>query len=103
MRVTGILSQYSRISASDLVMSRSSQGTPRSAATVAITSRAVSHRWQPGRESRVITCAAGRHRAAPAQGTRRGVTAATLACRTPSSITLVARTSGRRRDSNSAT
>src|SRR5215813_793778 len=40
-------------------MSRSSQGTPRSAATRAMTARASSHRWQPGRLSRVIVAAAG--------------------------------------------
>src|SRR5262252_4597941 len=40
-------------------MSRSSQGTPRSAATRAMTVRASSHRWQPGRLSRVIVAAAG--------------------------------------------
>src|SRR5262252_2958384 len=40
-------------------MSRSSQGTPRSAATRAMTARASSHRWQPGRLSRVILAAAG--------------------------------------------
>src|SRR5262245_24287201 len=40
-------------------MSRSSQGTPTSAATRAMTARASSHRWQPGRLSRVIVAAAG--------------------------------------------
>src|SRR5215469_7864442 len=40
-------------------MSRSSQRTPRSAATRAMTVRASSHRWQPGRLSRVIVAAAG--------------------------------------------
>src|SRR5215831_14976318 len=40
-------------------MSRSSQGTPRSAATREMTARASSHRWQPGRLSRVIVAAAG--------------------------------------------
>src|SRR5262249_47195878 len=40
-------------------MSRSSQGTPRSAATRAMTARASSHRWQPGRLSKVIVAAAG--------------------------------------------
>src|SRR5215471_14297847 len=40
-------------------MSRSSQGTPRAAATREITARASSHRWQPGRLSRVIVAAGG--------------------------------------------
>src|SRR5947209_14431586 len=35
-------------------MSRSSQPTPRSAATRSMTARASSHRWQPGRPSNVI-------------------------------------------------
>ncbi len=36
-------------------MSRSVQGTPRSPATFSMTSLAESHRWQPGRDSSVIT------------------------------------------------
>src|SRR6266571_2448891 len=37
------------------VISRSSHVTPRSTATRAMTARASSHRWQPGRLSRVMT------------------------------------------------
>src|ERR1700733_12471153 len=54
MSVTGIISQYCSRSCGDWVMSRSDQGTPRSAATRSMTARASSHRWQPGRDSSVI-------------------------------------------------
>src|SRR5262249_50970896 len=58
-RVTGIVSQYSRISSADCVISRSTHVTSRSSATLRTTSRASSQRWQPGRLSSVIRGAAG--------------------------------------------
>jgi hypothetical protein len=70
MSVTGIISQYRSRSAGDWVMSRSDQGTPRSAATRSMTARASSHKWQPGRDSRVISATAQRP-AGPAPLTRR--------------------------------
>src|SRR5512146_1760305 len=54
------------MSAADSVMSRSSQGTLRSSATRRMTSRASSHRWQPGRLSRVIRAVTSLTTAAPA-------------------------------------